>query len=844
MSILKMNKNFLLVFFLIFINNFTGFCQMSVSGYIMDETYNPVNKAKIIIDEAEQSSIIYSDSTGYFYIDKINADKIIVTISALGYYTQNQTLDLNRVQSLDVILKSDLKHKNNDSKYTELSSINVTGKNESYINNYSSSATRLSMLAREVPQSINSINHNIIEDRQTFQLADAVKIVPGVESSSFYNQYTIRGISQNEEGQIINGMRTRQYYFLQPLTTNIEKIEVIKGPASATFASVDPGGSINLITKKPLVTSSKTITLNTGSYNTIRGALDFTGPLNENKTLLYRLNAAFQKARSYRDLVHNDALLLSPSFTYKLNNKTKVNIETIYTNQTGNLDRGQPIFGAVSGITNLKSTPISLNLGKEGDYYKSENLILMGTFTHAFNKQISMNAAYMKQTWKEDLQEHRTTNAFAVDVNNNPVNSLVGMQYVKRKQNWSVDNFNAYISYNFKTGPISHDLITGFDFSAWKKIKGGNQSAARGYILKDGSVTSRYDPTKAEQYETVTINNVTLPKPNVNYFDLINLNHTSSESNYIMNSQITIPPTLSINQAIYIQEQLRWKRVIVIAGIRQDWFEDKTNYDEKNEKSFKNNKLLPRLGITLILSDNINIYSTYLEGYQPQSNTASLLPSTGNYNWSTESAARFKPLISDLKEAGIKTNFFNNKLVANLSVYEINQKNLLMNANLAQYPDSLITRGAERSKGLELEISLNIAAYWHLYASYSYNDARITKDNNPDLIGARKQNSPYNSASFWTRYNFQNIDIIKDWGIGAGFQYNSNRIPWFDRTFKVPSYFLVDLALYYAPKNTNMQFTFNVNNVMNKTYWIGAQNYLRLFPGAPRNALATATIKF
>ena len=216
----------------------------------------------------------------------------------------------------------------------------------------------------------------MITDRQAFQLADAVKIVPGVVPSSFYNQYAIRGISQNEEGQIVNGMRTRQYYFLQPLTSNIERIEVVKGAASATFASVDPGGSINLVTKKPLAVDRKEITFSAGSFSTVRGTLDFTGPLNKEKTLLYRLNGAYQEAKSYRDLVRNNSFLLSPSISYIPNKKTSINVEMIMSNMNGNLDRGQPIFGAVAGATNLNSTPISLNLGAGNDFLSRKNLVL------------------------------------------------------------------------------------------------------------------------------------------------------------------------------------------------------------------------------------------------------------------------------------------------------------------------------------------------------------------------------------------------------------------------------------------------------------------------------------
>jgi iron complex outermembrane receptor protein len=275
-------------------------------------------------------------------------------------------------------------------------------------------------------------------------------------------------------------------------------------------------------------------------------------------------------------------------------------------------------------------------------------------------------------------------------------------------------------------------------------------------------------------------------------------------------------------------------------GIRQEWFEDITNYKAPRELSFTNSKLLPRVGLTYALTKQINVYGTYLEGYQPQSNTVALLPSTGSYFWTDQSASRFKPLISDLKEFGIKSTLWEGKL----SVYEIKQKNLLMNANLPAFPDSVVTRGAERSRGFELDITGHLQPNWQVFASYSYIDARIIEDNNPALIGARKQNTPYHSANLWTRYNFTSASALKDIGIGAGLQHNGNRVPWFDRSFVTPAYTLLDLALYYSPGKSNMQLALNVNNVLNKTYWIGAQSYQRLFPGAPRNAMLTATYLF
>lgn len=811
--------------------------QFSFKGKIVDENKQSVSSATIIIKQKEKSQSLTASTDGSFEIANLAKGAVDVTVIAVGFdnYFEKLLVNENKVLTFELASNSTL-----------LQTVEVLGRTtKKYNSDYSFSATRTAILNKDLPQSIGTVTKELLTDRQAFQLADAVKIVSGVVPASFYNQYTIRGISQNEEGQIINGMRTRQYYFLQPLTSNIERVEVVKGAASATFASVDPGGSINMVTKKPLAIDRKEISLSAGSFSTIRGTLDFTGPLNKEKTLLYRLNGAYQEAKSYRDLVNNNSVLISPSFSYIPNDKTSINVEMIMSNMTGNLDRGQPIFGAVAGVTNLNSTPISLNLGAGNDFFKSKEFIITSSLSHKFSNAISFNAAYMKQTWQEDLQEHRTTNAFAVDTTSTPVTSLAGMQFVQRKQNWNVDNLNSYFNFNFNTGKVKHQLLVGYDLSMWQKMKGGGQNAARGFLLNNGTVAASFVRANAANYQLINVGGRILPRPNVNYFDLNNPSYTVRNINdYTMNSRVAIPSALTTTHAIYIQEQLRWNKFLLLIGLRHDWFEDITNYKAPNELSFTNKKLLPRIGLTYAASKNVNVYATYLEGYQPQSNTVTLMPNTGNYFWTTQSAARFKPLISDLKEIGTKATFFNGKITVNASVYEINQQNLLLNANLPAYPDSLVTRGAERSRGFEIDMAGYILPNWQINTSYSYIDATIVEDNDPTLKDARKQNTPYSSANLWTRYNFETGSRLKDIGIGLGVQYNGDRIPWFTRSFKTPAYTLIDAALYYTPGKSNMQLALNVNNVFNTIYWIGAQNYLRLFPGAPRNFMLTATYRF
>ncbi|MEA5256681.1 TonB-dependent receptor [Arcicella aquatica] len=724
----------------------------------------------------------------------------------------------------------------------ELQTVEVLGRvAKDYNSEYSFSATRTSALNKDIPQSISTVTKELMADRQAFYLADAVKIASGVIPSSFYNQYTIRGISQNEEGQIINGMRTRQYYFLQPLTTNIERVEVIKGPASATFSSVDPGGSINLVTKKPLAIDRKEVSMSVGSFSTFRGTLDFTGPLNDAKTLLYRVNAAYQEARSYRDLVGNKSVLISPSFSYIPNNKTAINAELIFSNMNGNLDRGQPIFGAKAGETDLNSTPISLNLGAPNDFFKSKEVIIMGNISHKFTPNISFNTSYMKQSWTENLQEHRTTNAFAVDIANQPVSSLAAMQFIQRQQYWNIDNLNSYFNFDFKTGQANHKLLVGYDLNSWQKLKGGGQNAARGFLLNNGTVASTFVLANAANYQTITVDGKVLPKPNVNHFDLNNPTYTiRNVEDYNLNVRTALPPALTTTNAIYIQEQLQWNRFTVLLSLRNEWFEDITNYQANNPLTVQKTALLPRIGLTYAINKAINVYGTYLEGFQPQSNTVTLMPQTG----SLPAGSQFDPLKSDLKEIGIKTDLFNNRVRLNVAIYEINQKNILMNANDPTNPDLLVTRGAERSRGLEWDIAGYINPNWQINASYSYIDAIIINDRDESLIGARKQNTPKNSFNVWTRYNFKSTSVLQDLGIGFGLQHQGNKIPWFTRAFEVPAFTVFDAAVYYTPNKSNVQVALNAGNVFNTTYWLGAQNYLRLFPGSPRNTTLTLTYKF
>lgn len=823
----------ILLFLTIALNYSLG--QTTIQGTITDQENVSVVGAviKLIGETGEENTI--SDIDGNFKFDELEKTYNKLIVYSLGYKTYEQALDASiSNSSINITLETD---------NFQLQSVEVVGRARTdYNSNYSFSATKVAILNKELPQAISSVTKEFISDRQAFQLSDAVKAVSSVTSTGDYNHFNIRGITQAEDGQSINGMRTRQYYFLQPITSHIERVEVIKGPSSVTFSSADPGGTVNMVTKKPLDEARSEVSLTTGSFSTIRGAVDFTGPLNKNKTLLYRFNAAFQEAQSFRDLVQNNAFLITPSISYLPNSTTALNAELIYSRGVGNLDRGQPIFGRINGEFDLNSTDISTNVGASNDFYKSEELMVMANFVKSFADNVVFNASYMKQTWTEDLAEHRTENRAAVDIDGNQIPTLAAMRYVERQQFWDTDNINAFLNIDLEKNNITNKIVLGYDGSRWERTLGGGQNSARRYLKLDGSV-GNFDPANAADFQTMTVDGVVMPKPNVPHFDLANPSNGIRVTKDYVFGQFAIPSNLTTTHGLYLQDQFKIGKFSALVNLRYEWFTDIFDY-EGNEQEFDNSAFIPRIGVTYELTKNISAYATYLEGFQPQTNTVTLSPATEGHFWSA-SPGNFDPLESDLKEFGLKGEFFNGKLKGNFALFEITQRNVLTGDPYDL--ENLIETGEQRSRGFEMDVSGYVADNFQLVASYSFADTEVLEHGDAELVGQRIGGAPQHSANFWGRYDITK-GTLKGLGFGLGAQYSGDKYSWYsysaaDRLL-LPAYTVFDGAIYYRPTNSNLQLILKINNITDETYWAGALNQFRLAPGAPRHLLLSVTYKF
>jgi len=249
--------------------------------------------------------------------------------------------------------------------------------------------------------------------------------------------------------------------------------------------------------------------------------------------------------------------------------------------------------------------------------------------------------------------------------------------------------------------------------------------------------------------------------------------------------------------------------------------------------------------LTYELTNNISVYATYLEGFQPHTNTVSLSPSAEGFFWSA-SPARFDPLESSLKEIGFKGEFLNGKIFATVAVFDIVQKNILLGDTYDL--DNLTTRGEQRSKGFEMDISGYVTPHFQLLASYGFNDAEIVEDAIEIFIGERIGGAPRQNANYWGRYDFASKSL-KGIGIGFGAQYVDERFTWYNPTYStarvlLPAYTVFDAAIYYKPDNAKIQLTLKFNNLFDETYWLGGLNPSRLGPGAPRNFILTANYQF
>lgn len=695
----------------------------------------------------------------------------------------------------------------------QVDEILVTGRrNNSYLINQTELGGKFACALKELPQSVSLVSRELMEDRQAFVITDMVQDLAGVNQASAYDDLTIRGFNSGYTTgfRLVNGMRSGYGYgtsfWRTPLTANLESIEVLKGPGASLFGDIAPGGTVNLVTKKPLEDRHGAVSFSLGSFQTFRSSLDIGGALDTSKRILYRLNVAHEDSRTFRDKNSRTSILIAPSFTFKPVEGTQIDVDATYDNFDGYLDRGL-------GIRNndFFGQSRAYNVNQASDFLRTNFLTFAGRLTQQITPSLSLHASYMKSIYKEELNEFRTLNTYA----NPPENSIMNMRFQSKQATDYTDNVVGYLRYALDRSGHQHRFVLGIDYAGY----GGDPDN----ILREARLRQVGD---SEVPLTIDLNAATQPVIDV--------------SSYVWRPQAEFPflnPYKSYG--FYVQDQVSIAdRLQLIFGLRHEYYRS-SSADLQSSFSTSQNVWLPRAGLTFIVNPQINYFASYSKGY---------IPVGADFIHNFENYGADRPFVAEDSyqvETGFKTGFFQNQLQTELSVFHIARRNMLLATGAQSEAGFPVYRqsGHVISQGVELDLRGQISREFQLMANYTFNHTEVRASNLVGEEGQPLSNAPRNMAGVWLKYLFSDTKL-KGLGMGVGVNYvDRRRMDNAARTDESgmmiwdqwPSYTVANAALYYHIHR--LRVSVNMNNIFDRYYYLGGFDYTRGFVGTPRNVL-------
>ncbi|MBM0744122.1 TonB-dependent siderophore receptor [Phormidium sp. CLA17] len=641
-------------------------------------------------------------------------------------------------------------------------------------------ATRTDTPLRDIPQSIQVIPRQVIEDQQVIELPEAVRNVSGVTRTYGYagstDNYTIRGLTS--DFKLRNGFREEGFYgYTDPSV--IERIEVLKGPASVLYGQFEPGGVVNYITKQPLSEPYYAGQFRVGSFDYYRPSFDLSGPLTPDKKLLYRLNAAYENSGSFRDFVNKELFVVAPVLSFKIGEATNLTLEYERVDLERTFDRGFP------PLRESFQLPISRNLGEPSDRYDFTSNKVNLVLDHRFNDNLRIRSAFSTQLF-DSLRSNVQARTFLLE----PDGRTLRRRFTLFDESTDYYSLQTDLIGKFNTGSVAHQVLFGVD---WSK--------------RDSS----YLAQRAE-FRSIDIFNPVYGFPTPKTFNTVFGNdQTSNSVGIYLQDQVTLLPNLKL---------LVGGRVDLVDFDSKDFTDD----DEPTRSKRSYTAFSPRFGLVYQPIAPISLYASYSRSFKP------------NAFAFTADGSLIEPERGTQYEVGIKGEAFNGKLSATLAYYDITKTNVATTD--PNNIDFSIATGEVTSRGIELDITGEILPGWNVIASFAHNDAYVSKDNSESL-GNRLVNAPRQSASLWTTYQLQS-GPLQGLGIGAGIYFVGDRDATLPNTVEIPSYVRADATIFY--RRDKYRVSLNFQNISNTRYY-DSQGFL-LYPGAPLSVYGSISFQF
>ncbi|QVN03624.1 TonB-dependent siderophore receptor [Pseudomonas rhodesiae] len=644
----------------------------------------------------------------------------------------------------------------------------------------SASATRTDTSIHETPQSISVVSKDVVEDLGATRLQDALDYAGGVgRANNFGGQglttFTVRGFTTGEFYR--NGFPINRGYPNMPDANTIERLEVLRGPATMLYGRGDPGGTFNVVSKQPLAERTVTLGSQLNDQGMQRGTLDASGPLDEEGRLAYRLNVVGEGGDTFRDHVSTERYGVTPVLTWQASDDTEVIFEGDFMRNNHPLDRGLTRFANQAGTPSRDTFWGDKDVGK----LHNDNNMAQLRFEHMLNDSWTLGGGFQ---WLDG-----TLQGNAIEANGPGSLSADGRTLQRnfnyRKLEWTDKDYQLNLTGHFSTGGFDHTLLTGIEYEDYDYQSIIQRSSAAAGTYPIDIFNPVYGQTRPPLTRTPTHD-----KENLKTY------------------------------AAFVQDQVALtERLKVLGGARFERFEHDYESYVTGVKPWQaaDNAVTPRLGVIYDLTDTVAVYADAARSFKPN---------TG----ASREGGGFAPEKGKSYEVGIKWEALDRQLSVDAAIYQIEKKNVLTTDPV----DSTfsVAAGQVRSRGFDLNVAGNLTPEWRVIGGYAYVDAEVTRDNTL-RSGTRLLNIPRNSFSLLNVYEFQD-GALKGLGLGAGGKYVDERAgQTANSAFSMGAYTVVDLLSYYKV-NDKIRLNLDVKNLFNREYEEGAFGNIYAYPGAPR----------
>jgi iron complex outermembrane receptor protein len=678
---------------------------------------------------------------------------------------------------------------------TSVEEVVVTGQRQAYRGDFT---------LRETPQAIMVLDAEILEDAGVTRLADALDLSASLARQNnfggLWDNYAIRGFAGDENlpsGYLVNGFNAGRGFGGPRDLSGIERIEILRGPNAALLGRGEPGGTINLITKKPEFEVEGAINASIGSFDTYRVDGDWTGPLND--VFAVRLNGYYENAGSFRDTLESTRYGVMPSALWRLGENTSLSYELERTRQEIPFDRG------VVAINNrLGVVPVGRFLGEPGDGpLKADATGHQLQLQHEFSDDWSL---LLGAGYRETDLEGSSTEAELAGSRQRLLTDGQTLSRQRRFRDYEATHtvFRGELSGRFSTGQFEHRILIGADKDTFE----------------NSQLFLRFRPGSAAGQTPQTGNQINIFNPVYGQFPL----------------PTPGPQTNRIDElgawGFYVQDQVRLTdRLQVRLGARYDDFTNESlNRTTGARSSVSDDKVSPQIGIVFDATDALTLYAAYGQGFRQNSGA--------------DFAGRpFEPEESESAEIGARFDIAG--LQATLALFSMTKTNILtadpVNAGFS------IAIGEARSQGVEVDLAGELPGGVNVWLSYAYVDAQAANDvldfNFALTIrsGDRLINVPEHTLSLTASRGFELGG--RDLELGGSLLYVGERLGETATTFELPSYTTLRLFGSYALTDA-LEIAAEVNNLADEEYYTNSFSRLWVAPGAPRNATVTLRYRF